>query len=297
MRPDDPRLVTARAVGARLVRTDGRSTASTEVIRDGAALVVRVGDNLVRVRPDSPANRAVADREVAVARHLEAAGVPVTPLVEPDSQPWSMDGQVVTAWAWVDAGPASTPRDLGGLAQMLRRRTSGVEPANDLPAFDPLAATVSAVAHIDSGDDEAAFVRTRAAELAERWPDAVASDPLGVSVVHGDLHPANVVNGPQGPLLTDLELAGVGGASYDAAPAVVATGRYGAPSEREQQFIDGFGADPRGWSGLDTYVSVYELWVTAWAVGVRHRDRSWAGEATRRVQTLRDGARHRWLLR
>ncbi len=100
-----------------------------------------------------------------------------------------------------------------------------------------------------------------------------------------------------GAVLTDLELAGAGPSSYDAAPAVVAVDRYGAATTELDAFLDAFGADPRHWSGFATFVSVYELWVTAWAVGVRHQDPTWAEEATRRVATLRDGGSARWTLR
>ena len=43
-------------------------------------------------------------------------------------------------------------------------------------------------------------------------------------------------------------------------------------------------------------LDVYELWVTAWAVGVRDRDAAWATEAATRVATLRDGSDATWRL-
>jgi aminoglycoside phosphotransferase (APT) family kinase protein len=160
-----------------------------------------------------------------------------------------------------------------------------------------VAAIVDAVAHLAAGDPEAAFVRDRAAALAEPFADAAAGDPLGHALVHGDLHGDNVVVGPAGPLLTDLELSGVGPAGYDAAPAALAVRRYGHDPETLATFLEAFGADPRGWAGFATYVAVYELWVTAWAVGVRDQDPSWAAEASRRVATLRDDTDERWVLR
>ncbi len=301
LRPDDPRLTVARRVGARLVGQAQRSTSSVEVIRDGAALVVRVGSSLIRVRPDTPTDRAVAEREVAVARHLEGVAVPVTPLVDGDRQPWTVGDHIVTAWEWIPPGPSTDSEDLGRLARTLREHTRQVNTvgggAPELAAFDPLGASVAAVAHLPVDDPEAGFVRHRAAALSGPFAAAQADDPAGWSVVHGDLHPANVVDGPHGALLTDLELAGWGGASYDAAPAVVRVVRYGARPEEAERFLAGFGADPRGWAGFDTYRSAYELWVTAWAVGVRDRDPGWAEEATRRVRSLRDGVGLTWSLR
>ena len=59
-----------------------------------------------------------------------------------------------------------------------------------------------------------------------RWQRWLANDaiwPRHLALVHGDLHRGNVVDGPAGPLLTDFELTGAGGSSYDAAPAVTAS--------------------------------------------------------------------------
>jgi aminoglycoside phosphotransferase (APT) family kinase protein len=297
--PDDHRLRAAelvldRLVAARPLVSRGTDSLRTEIIRDGAALVVRRGPFLVRVRPSTEQSRDTARREVRVASLLDALGVPVTPLVEPVDQPWAVAGTVVTAWSWVEHSTPSDAFDLGLLARTLRERS--VVAAASVPAFDPLAATVDAVAGVPADDPEADFVRQRAAALAGPYRAAVADDPLGVAVVHGDLHRGNVVDGPGGPLLTDLELAGHGGASYDATPAVVAVNRYGTAPADLDRFLAGFASDPHPWPGFAVYCDVYELWVTAWAVGVRDRDPHWAAEASRRVATLRDGATHTWRL-
>lgn len=271
---------------------DAPGADAIEIVRDGAALLLRRGDVLVRVRPESDA--AVAEREVHLAVALAQAGVAVTDLVEPSLQPLHDGGSVITAWRWVEGDGVVGPAELGRLARSLRELTADV--VLTVPVFDPIEAVLGAVAHLPDDDAEAAFVRTRAAALAGPWADAAVADPLGRAVVHGDLHAGNVIPAPGGVLLTDLELAGAGPSSYDAAPAVVAVARYGADEAALEAFLGGFGADPRHWSGFATFVSVYELWVTAWAVGVRHQDPTWAEEASRRVATLRDGARDRWTL-
>ncbi len=290
----DPRRDAADAVLARLLGPEASARAgAAEVVRDGAALLVRQGDVLVRVRP--PEGRPVAEREVQLARVLDALQVPTTALIEPGDQPWDVDGHVITAWRWETGGTRVSPGDLGFLALVLRQQTAVAGAA--VPVFDPLAAIVDAVAHLPADDPEAVFVRERAADLLGDWDEAAASDPLGRAIVHGDLHRQNVVPGPHGPLLTDLELSGGGPSAYDAAPAVVAVSRYGAPARGLDDFLAAFGDDPRGRPQFDVFVAVYELWVTAWAVGVRHQDPTWASEASRRVATLRDGLAEPWTLR
>ena len=99
-----------------------------------------------------------------------------------------------------------------------------------------------------------------------------------------------------GALLTDLELAGAGPCSYDTAPAVVMVERYGADPAGLEAFLAGQGYDPRAWAGFATCLAVYELWVTAWSVGVRDRSPALAAEAAIRVGCLRDQTCEPWHL-
>jgi len=296
--PSDARWIAGADVLERLVRLDADEVDSDgvdaiELVRDGAALLLRRGDRLVRVRTGD--GLAVAEREVHLAAVLEDVGVPVTTLVGRASQPWFVEGCIVTGWRWSEGSGDVAPSGLGALARELRERTP--DAIVGVPVLDPIEAVLGAVTHLPADDAEAAFVRARAADLAGHWAAAAADDPLGRAIVHGDLHSGNVVPGPDGLLLTDLELSGAGPSSYDAAPAVVAVERYGSSPTDLDQFLAAFGFDPRAWSGFATFVSLYELWVTAWAVGVRHQDPTWADESARRVATLRDGEHHRWHLR
>lgn len=286
--------------------TDPRWTAATEVldrvnasatppsvIRDGLSLLVRQDGVLVRSR--LRAEEPVAAREVEVARALADAGVPSVPLVGGKGQPWVVDGCVVTAWRWEEVVGTAAPAHLGALAGALRARTVGSY-AFDVPRFDPLSAIRAAVARIPIGDEQGDFVRLRAQELSGDWARVADRDPAGTAIVHGDLHRDNVLLTAEGPLLTDLELAGAGPCSYDTAPAVVMVERYGADPASLDGFVAAQGHDPRGWPGFATCLAVYELWVTAWAVGVRDRSPELAAEASVRVGCLRDRSCEPWRL-
>lgn len=252
------------------------------------------------------AELAVASREVEMARALEHSSVPAvrlatsvgpphpSPLLEKAAQPWQVGSWVVTGWNWVEGAGAPTSAQVGGLCRTLAERTGGLGLA--LASFDPLGAIVAAVAHLAATDGQASFVRARAADLAAQWVEAAADDPAGRSLVHGDLHADNVLVGPTGPILADLELAGMGPGSFDVTPAVVAVERYGAHPDSLLEFLGAYGRDPRGWAGFATFIAVYELWVTAWAVGVRDRSPSAQAEASRRVRCLQDGTCEPWHL-
>ena len=188
-----------------------------------------------------------------------------------------------------------TPADLGGLARSLRERTVGTH-AFDVPRFDPLTAIRGAVAAVPIGDPQGDFVRLRAQELSADWARIADRDPAGTAIVHGDMHEGNVLRTEAGALLTDLELAGAGPCSYDTAPSVVMVERYGADPATLEEFLAAQGHDPRSWSGFATCLAVYELWVTAWSVGVRDRSLELAAEAAIRVGCLRDQTCEPWRL-
>jgi hypothetical protein len=287
MTPADPRLAAAHAVLDRV----GASGADA-IIRDGLSLLVRRGDVLARVRPRT--EEPVAAREVEVAEALAEVQVPCVALTG-GGQPWIEGGCVVTTWRWVDAVGDASPSDQGGLARLLRERTVGTV-AFDVARFEPLVAIRNAVAHLPIGDPDADFVRARAQELVAPWAQIADHDPAGTAIVHGDLHGDNVVRTAAGPVLTDLELAGAGPPSYDTAPTVVAVERYGAPPSILDEFVEAQALDPRSWPGLRTCVAIYELWTTAWAVGVRHRSPELAAEAATRIRCLRDGSCEPWRL-
>ncbi|WP_426573539.1 phosphotransferase [Aquihabitans sp. McL0605] len=285
----DPRWRAALEVLDRL----NSSSSPTTVVREGLSLLVRQDDVLVRVRPRN--EEPVAAREVEVARALLAAEVPVAALVGGVGQPWLVEGCVVTAWRWCETVGTASPAHLGHLARTLRESTVGTH-AFDVPRFDPLTAIRNAVAGAPIGDEQGDFVRRRVQDLTADWARIADRDPAGTAVVHGDLHADNVLLTADGPLLTDLELAGSGPCSYDTAPAVVMVERYGDARSSLHEFIDAQDHDPRSWHGFTTCLAVYELWVTAWAVGVRDRSPRLAEEAAIRVRCLRDGACEPWHL-
>ena len=271
----------------------GAGSGELIVVRDGLSLLARRGDVVVRVRPRS--EEPVAAREVAVALALADAAVPVTTLVDPGDQPWTIGASVVTAWSWSASIGSAGPAELGTLARMLAQQTGG-GPAYEVPRFDPLTAIRRTVEHLPVGDDQADTIRRLAHGLGPAWAAAADSDPAGVTIVHGDLHRDNVVVTASGPLLTDLELAGSGPPSYDTAPVVVAVRRYGADPSTLDPFLVALGRDPRDWDGFAACVEVYELWATAWAVGVRHQSPELATEAARRVASLVDHNDEPWHL-
>ena len=138
---------------------------------------------------------------------------------------------------------------------------------------------------------------TRWTNCSVPWSETSATDPLGAAIVHGDLHAENVLVTAGGPVLVDLELAGIGPPSYDAAPMAIAVQRYGADPSSLDAFLRSWPADPRQWVGFEVCCRVYEAWVTAWAVSQREGSPAARDEAEVRMAALRGEPSRAWTLR
>lgn len=106
------------------------------------------------------------------------------------------------------------------------------------------------------------------------------------AVIHGDLHPGNIVVGTAGPILVDLELAGWGPRAYDAAPTVALVRWYGQPEADIASFDRAYGAPLCERAARLHLDEVWALWATAWAVANRHRSPEAEAEAALRLATL-----------
>lgn len=281
--PDDERERHALAVVAAVLPP--ADLVGAGVLRGGRSVLVGLPAVPAVARVDADAARA--RRQVVVAERLEEAGVPAVRLLRGGGRPRWPAADRVTAWRWEHAtGEGVAPGDLGRLARRLHERTRARPGAPGEPRLDPLAAVADQLAGLP-GDPDARRLSEVHDRLEPRWHETAAADPLGwAGVVHGDLHAGNAVATAGGPVLVDLELAGVGPCSYDVVPQLVARSRYGGPAADLEAFLAGYGADPRPWPGLAVLVETYELWVTAWAVAHRGRSARHRREAERRM--------HRW---
>jgi Ser/Thr protein kinase RdoA (MazF antagonist) len=238
-------------------------------------------------------------RAARVGAALAEVGAPVVRPLAPD--PVVVDGAAVTFWELLDVGSTVVSAgELGGLAAALHRRSLALVDAG-LPALDPHQAIATQLERARAAGATAADDLDRLgaalAHLRSQWPAAVASVGGARAVVHGDLHVGNAVTTPSGPVLVDLELAGVGPAAYDVAPAVVAVRRYGAPDAELTAFLAAVGEDPTGRPGFEVLVRTTELWLTAWAVGTRHLAPELDEEAGRRLAAWGPGPVPTWRLR
>lgn len=189
-----------------------------EVLHDGANVVVhlrpapvvaRVAGLTTLVRPGV---EAWLTRDIAVARHLAARGVPATrPLDEPG--PFHRDGAVVTLWEHLPHDRDHVPAP----AEVAARLADLHVAVRDLPepaqAPGPVADLTGALDVLERSTTVPGLSRLRA-EVA-RLGDLVAAMPA--RALHGDPHPGNLLATRHGLAWNDFEDTWRGPLAWDLA--------------------------------------------------------------------------------
>jgi aminoglycoside phosphotransferase (APT) family kinase protein len=289
--PQDQRDRIALAVVVEVAKASGLDVTGARVARSATSVLVELPGERLVARLDDIAGVAVAERQVLVARALDERDVPAVRLAGLAVQPVRTAVGAITFWEREELVPAPVePVAVALLAHRLHAAFRDAAAHRDLPVLDPLRAVRDQLdrARSTSGDDEVTVLADVATRLSSAWDRVVEADPAGTTLVHGDLHGHNVLSTTRGPVLGDLELAGTGPASYDLVPQLVLVRRYGAPMAGYEAFARAYGWDVRTWEGHVALAEVYELWVTAWAVGNRHRSARHAEEAARRLDRWLD---------
>ena len=299
--PGDAREARALDAVVGLARSCGLPDGGAGILRSGSAVIVGLPEARVLGRVDAPGREESARRQVIVSELLAEVGVAAVTVSDPYDQPVDTEAGAITMWRWLTVVEGEvTPRELGRLARSLHDSTRGG--VSDVPEFDLLTAVrfeldrAETLGHTST--DDLALLRDRTDRLGASWP-AAEDDPLGMAVVHGDLHRHNVLKTPTGPVLVDLEMSGVGPVCADIVPQVVAVRRYGAPPRVLDDFLAGYGLEASGWPGFEVLVQAYELWATAWAVSNRGQSPQLEDEAEVRLDRWRPGHRfpRPWALR
>jgi|694.fasta_scaffold11004_5 hypothetical protein len=275
--PHDPRLDLARRTATDVVGRLGITGVALDVVRVGTSILFASTTDGMLVRVEDRGDTASARRQVTVGRYLAECGVPAVVPLDDIDQPVVTDTGAVTLWRLEQLVPGEVdPATLGALARHLHGATTDAGAGAGLPTLDPLGAVRRqlATAGVSTLDDVVA-------DLATRWSGFATVMPT--ALVHGDLHPGNVLMTRRGPVLADLELAGVGPVAYDLVPAVVAVQRYGEPARSLAEYARAYGQPIAPAARHGVLRDTYEMWLTAWALANRHLDARHDLEARRRL--------------
>ncbi|MGW8362438.1 phosphotransferase enzyme family protein [Streptomyces wedmorensis] len=263
----------------------GLPVAEARLLALGENAVFAVGGLVVKVGRDAELFER-AERELALASWLEAAGVPAVRAAEEKPRP--VEGHPVTVWHRLpDAVRPTEPRDL---APLLRAVHALPEPADlVLPRRDLLGGVERwlrlAGGAIDPAD--AAFLRERRDSFA---PAAAALTPrLAPGPIHGDALPRNVHVGPDGPVLVDLETFSSDLREHDLVVLALSRDRYGLDPAAYDAFTEAYGWDVREWEGCAVLRGARETASCAWVAQHAPANPKALAEFERRVASLREG--------
>ncbi|WP_055566441.1 phosphotransferase enzyme family protein [Streptomyces atriruber] len=257
----------------------------------GENAVFAVDELVVKVGRAAPELLARARRETAVARWLEEAGIPAVRAAEPEAR--LVDGHPVTLWHRLpEAVRPAEPRDL---AALIRRVHTLDSPSFDLPRRELLGGVERwlwlAGDAVDPADAD--YLRERRDGFAAA---AAALTPrLAPGPIHGDALPRNVLVGPDGPVLVDLETFSFDLREHDLVVMALSRDRYGLAPEAYDGFVAAYGWDVREWEGCAVLRGARETASCAWVAQHAPANPKALAEFRRRVASLRDGdAEVRW---
>ncbi|GGJ21860.1 phosphotransferase enzyme family protein [Streptomyces brasiliensis] len=250
----------------------------------GENAVFAAGDLVVKVGRDAELLDR-ARRELEIAGWLAEAGVPAVRAA--GTEPLLVEGHPVTVWHRLpDAVRPAEPRDL---AELLRHVHTLDSPSFELPPRELLGGVERwlrlAGDAIDPAD--AAYLRERRDGFAAA---AAALTPhLPPGPIHGDALPRNVLVGPDGPVLVDLETFSADLREHDLVVMALSHDRYGLPDGAYDSFTETYGWDVRTWEGCSVLRGARETASCAWVSQHAPSNPKALAEFERRVASLREG--------
>lgn len=266
-------------------RIAGLDAGQAELIRLGENAIYRLpGDVVIRIGRRGQLASAV--KEVNVARWLESLDVPAVQVAPEIDQPVDADGRPTTFWRELPPHEHSTPAQV---AEALRRLHAVARPTTfDLPPIAPfvrLTDRINNATHLP--DDDRAWMRTRLAELQERYARIPAGLPQ--CVVHGDAWIGNVVYTSDGrTVFLDLERTAMGPPEWDLVHTAIKYSSFAwITAEQYGEFCDIYGHDVAEWGGFGLLRDIREFRMTCMAIQIASADKAYREQATHRLACIR----------
>lgn len=235
---DRPVVDLEAATRAARTQADVWSLPEPLLIRRGMNALFATGDVVLRVgHAGGPA--AAAHALVGV---LRSHGVPTVEPVE--GMAADREGFAVTGWVRVE--PVQTAIDWFAVGAAVRRVHA--LPLAEIPTGYPVPSPTSfpwwdfaaLLAEVAADIDAVALDGLRrAVDRHADWRASVRVDPV---LCHGDVHPGNVLVGPDGPLLLDWDLLCHAAPAWDHAMLTTYSSRWGGDPAVYPAFAEGYGA-------------------------------------------------------
>jgi hypothetical protein len=262
------------------------------------AELLRLGENAIYRLRSVPLVARIArtveylpdiETEVAAASWLEAVEFPSVRLAGPAEQPVVADGRVVTFWELVsERTEYGTVAELGGLLRWLH---GSVPPSSlVLRELRPFSRVESRVSGADLAEADREFLRSRLADLRDRYAGLEFTLPVGP--IHGDASIGNIIRRESDgvAILIDLDGFASGPREWDLVQTAMYYERFGWHTSQEyEEFVQAYGFDVMTWPGYPVLRDVRELTMVAWLVQNSRESPKIAAEVSKRIADLRRG--------
>lgn len=276
----------------RACETVGLGVDSAELMRLGSNAAFRIDpDTIARVAP-SLAHRANVQKQIDVARWLEAAGFPAT-RAKAVAQPVEAEGRIVTFWESV--APQTVYARIGEAAALIRRLHALTPPVSlVLPSICPFGAESDPLPQFAGLPVvDADYMRSRIEWARSAFSTLPYALPAGV--IHGDANVGNVLVDTSGQaVLIDLDSFSIGPREWDLIQTALFYDRLGWHTREEYgTFVDVYGYDVMQWEGYETLADLREIAMTSWLSKKAADSEAAAAEARKRIAAIRTGASRR----
>jgi len=258
----------------------------------GSNAVFRIdAETIARVAP-STGHRANAQKQIDVARWLDAIDYPATRAAAVP-QPVEAEGRIATFWKSVS--PETVYAPIRDVAALIRRLHALSVPASlVLPELCPFGSESDPLPEFVGLPSRDAHYLRRRIEWAR---SAFLSLPyeLPAGVIHGDANVGNVLVDTTGQaVLIDLDSFSTGPREWDLVQTSLFFDRLGWHSAEEYRaFVDTYGYDIMDWSGYSALSDMREIAMTSWLSKKADTSDAAAAEARKRIETVRTGRSRR----
>jgi aminoglycoside phosphotransferase (APT) family kinase protein len=200
---------------------------------------------------------------------------------------------MVTLWQEV---PRLVPQPTGTELGSILRRIHTLTPPSDLPTWNPLDGIRTRLADAEElTEDDHSFLVAACDELAAAL--TAVEYTLPPALVHGDATVANLIPGPDGPVICDFDSTSYGPAEWDLTPVAVGQLRFANNTNNQALLAASHGFDITTWPGFPVFRRLRELQLVTSVVPVLRSNPELQPQWRHRLETFRNGdTQARWEL-
>ncbi|MFR9769328.1 phosphotransferase [Nocardia sp. SC052] len=274
------------------------SCAATGLDPAGARLIKFTNNAVYALKSDpivvriagSIAVRNLVPKIVATARWLTSNDMPTVELAEEYPQPLQLDETAVTFWRRIDGCVQQTQPDGRDLGRILRRFHNLAAPDFELPQWNTLSSVRRRIQDEDVlADNDHEFLVAVCDELEQELADVDYMLPPGS--IHGDAFVGNLIGGPDGAVLCDLDSVATGPREWDLTPIAVGRLRFDYSTDYHEQLASEYGVDVLEWPGFSVLRRIRELQLVTSVLPTLRSNPALFEQWNHRFQSFRRGDR------